>query len=159
MSAWLQILTKYHNSYILAGLNYFNNATENKNFALGIFLDIAKAFDCVDHKILLYKLQQYGTRGIALQWFESHLSNHFQFVLNGANVSNYLPILKGVPRGSILGPILFILFIYDITNAVSAIKIVKYADETSVFISNSSLHELFFTSNDAFEKNLYLVHR
>ena len=67
-------------------------------------------------------------------------------------MSNYLPILKGVPQGSILGPILFILFIIDKTNAVSFIKFVKYADDTSVFISNSSLHEPFVASNDAFDK-------
>ena len=119
---------------------------------MGIFLDIAKAFDCVDHKILLYKLQQYGIRGIALQRFESYLSNRFEFVLNDANVTNCLPILKGVPQGFILGPILFILFINDITNAVSFIKIVMCADDISVFISNSNLHKLFVTSNDAFDK-------
>src|SRR5678815_1586497 len=83
-------------------------AMDNNEYSIGIFLDLAKAFDTVDHKILLAKLEHYGIRGHTLLWLKSYLSNRSQQVLCNGKFSKFQPLEFGVPQGSILGPILFI---------------------------------------------------
>ena len=85
-------------------------ALDRKEHAVGIFLDLSKAFDTVDHNILLDKLKHYGIRGMARDWVRSYLSNGLQFVQFNGQCSSPQSICCGVPQGSILGPLFFLLY-------------------------------------------------
>ena len=86
------------------------------NFCIGIFIDLSKAFDTVDHKLLIRILNHYGIRGIALQWFIDYLTNRKQYVCINKINSKLAPITCDVPKGSMLGPLLFLIFISNIVN-------------------------------------------
>ena len=90
--------------------NDITEGLDNKLFCVGIFIDLSKAFDTVDHKLLIRKLNHYGIRGTALQWFIDYLTNLKQYVSINEINSKLAPITLGVPQGSILGPLLFIHF-------------------------------------------------
>ena len=117
---------------------------DNNDTPINIYLDLSKAFDTLDHDILLYKLQYYGVRGNALLLLRSYLENRQQFVEYGNIESDYLPLSTGVPQGSILGPLLFIIYINDINMATSTFKATIYADDTalSATLSAFSVSEL-----------------
>lgn len=118
------------------------NAIENKQFSCCIFLDFAKAFDTVDHETLLHKLEYYGIRGIALQWFRSYLKGRKQSVFVGGELSESLDISYGVPQGSVLGPLLFLLYINDIPSSSKNLDFHLFADDTSLFMSHNDLTTL-----------------
>ena len=101
-----------------------------------IFLDLKKAFDTVNHSLLLNKLKKFGIRDIELNWFKSYLNNRMQSVKVGSTLSDLEPINIGIPQGSILGPLLFIIFVNDLPDSVIC-KTVMYADDTSLLISSS----------------------
>jgi hypothetical protein len=103
----------------------------NKN-AVTIFMDLSKAFDTLDHSIIISKLKFYGIRGTELSFFESYLYNRKQFVsVNSAN-SDIASISCGVPQGSVLGPLLFLIFMNDIPSSSNAFKFILYADDTTL---------------------------
>ena len=129
-----------HSTYlaIIEVVDKVVSAVERNESTLGIFLDISKAFDTIDHDIL-YKLEYYGFRGIVLDWFKSYLKNRKQFVRYQACDSEYKNIKCGVPQGSILGPLLFILYVNDITSATSLFEIILFADDTTLLYSHPDI--------------------
>ena len=106
----------------------------------GMFLDFAKAFDCVNHKTLLDKLEHYGVRGIAPSLLFSNLSNRLQYTVNTEEqfVSQQLPILIGVPQDSVLGPFLFLVYINDFPNCCDS-KMVLYTDDSVLLCSDKNI--------------------
>ena len=101
-----------------------------------------KASDTVHHKILLHKLEFYGIRGVCNDWFKSYLSDRKQFFsINGYN-SDLMPVIYGVPQGSVLGPLLFLIYINDLHKAIQYCKVHHFADDTNLFHTNKSVKNL-----------------
>ena len=119
---------------------------DNKKHTVSIFLDLSKGFDCVDHNILLKKLKHYGIRGIALKFFESYLTNRVQQTLVNGVLSDFLVVVCGVPQGSVLGPLLFLLYTNDLAHA-SNFLVNLFADDTCLSLSNENLHQLEILCN------------
>ena len=111
-----------------------HNSTENNEFGCGIFIDLKRAFDTVNHSVLLSKLNHYGVRGKAYDWFQSYLSNREQFVCINGHKSDSLSITCGVPQGSILGPLLFLLCILMIYRTLQNCLVCTYLLMTLIYI-------------------------
>ena len=105
---------------------------DNKKIPLAVFLDLSKAFDTIDHDILLYKLCHYGIKGTPLNWFKSYLTDRKQYVEFNGKKSELGTISTGVPQGSILGPLLFIIYMNDISKVTDKFHFTLYADDTSL---------------------------
>ncbi len=123
------------NHALLSIIEGIREELNDKKFVCGVFIDLEKAFDTVNHQILLKKLVHYGVRGIANNWFSSYLHKRSQRVKLGDNSSGFLDINCGVPQGSILGPLLFLIYINDMRRAVNHSTIHHFADDTNLLCS------------------------
>lgn len=127
---------------ILDLVEKINDAIDQGSCGVGVFLDLSKAFDTIAHNILLRKLHHYGIRGLAYDWFKSYLHGRQQYVNMNNHESQRKDIKYGVPQGSILGPLLFILYINDFVNSSSILHKVIFADDTNLFLSHNNPLEL-----------------
>ena len=129
-------------------LDRITHALDRRQHVISIFLDLQKAFDMVDHSILLKKLEHYGVRGVSLGWFNSYLTNRRQIVKLNSVMSDCQPIVCGVPQGSILGPLLFLIFINDICNLPMNLYPLLFADDTTLLYANANIDDLISTVNN-----------
>ena len=136
-------MQQYSTSHALINITEnIRKALDDGNIGCGIFVDLQKAFDTVDHQILLAKLNHYGIRGVSNDWFKSYLSNHNQYVSINGYESGLAAINCGVPQGSVLGPLLFLLYIHDLNQAIKFCKVHHFADNTNLLCLSNSIKKL-----------------
>jgi hypothetical protein len=128
---------------LLNAKEYILNCLDENDFAAGLFIDLKKAFDSVDHVILSKKLAFYGIQGLARAVFNNYLMNRYQFVqLQDGSRSDFARIVSGVPQGSILGPLLFLIYINDLVNIYNHATYVMYADDSNIFVRSKTVSGL-----------------
>ena len=145
---------KFHNtSHALSAMtNFIYEKLNKKHNVVGLFIDLQKAFDVIDHDILIKKIEHLGIKGSFLSWLKSFLTDRYQYVELQNNVkSNLLPIKQGVPQGSVLGPILFSIFLNDIFSCNSFVTF-SFADDTSCMASSDKIEELYRIVNKNLSK-------
>nr|CAI5840509.1 unnamed protein product [Callosobruchus analis] len=152
-------------------INKIYNILEDELSPLGVFLDLSKAYDTIDHDVLLNKLNLYGIRGTSLQWIKSYLHNREQQVLIKVDirkiVSEGIKVKMGIPQGSVLGPVLFILYVNDIKSITideTWCHISTYADDTNILVQGQTISDLkyrtaevFNVSKEWFTKNKLII--
>ena len=147
-------LEKNHSTQtsLISFTDKLTEALDKNNYVIGLFLDLSKAFDTIDHSILVNKLQKYGIRGIPLDFIKNYLSGRSQLVsFNGCH-SELRDVKCGVPQGSILGPFLFSLYINDIYKCAPLLKFFLFADDTSLLYHSKSLPFLIKIINQELKK-------
>ena len=132
---------------IIEFLDYVYSSLDKKPSTIAVFLDFSKAFDTVNHEILMSKLQHNGIRGVILSWFKSYLSNRKQYV-SIKNFSSFMSnITLGVPQRSVLGTVLFLLDINDMDRSSDQLRFVHFADDTTVFTSDYDINGVHASVN------------
>ena len=121
-------------SLISVSDHWYENIDKN-NVNIALFLDLKKAFDTVDHEILIRKMKVYGIKDIEVEWFRSYLKNRQQYCSLNGNKSSSRPVTCGIPQGSCLGPLLFILYLNDFETCLKFSKANLYADDTEVSLT------------------------
>ena len=128
------------------------DAIDDNKLTAGIFLDLSKAFDTVDHSIILAKLEHYGIRGIALEWFRSYLENRMEIVKFKNCLSKKETLTCGVPQGSVLGLLLFLIYMNDIHKSSDILSFINFADDTNIVCSHKDIKILNETLNNELNK-------
>ena len=124
---------QYSTSHALINITeIIRKALDDGNIGCGVFVDLQKAFDTVDHKILLAKLNHYEIHGVSNDWFKSYLSNCNQYVSINGYESGLADINSGVPQGYVLGSLLFLLYINDLNQTIKFCKAHHFADDTTL---------------------------
>ena len=127
---------------LLSAQSILLNSLSRNQISLLLLIDFSKAFDMVEHSILLKKLYHYGIRGTALNWLKSYLENRQQFVTINGKDSSKKAIQYGVPQGSILGPLLFVIYINDIPEICKFAKFILYADDANIIVTGNNMIEI-----------------
>ena len=120
----------------------YRKKKKQRLLSCGVFIDLKRAFDTIDHDILLDKLNYYGFRGLLNDWFSSCLKNRTQTTQEGHHISDKAVIGCGVPQGSILGPLLFLLYVNDIHRCSNKFRFYLLADDTNILYADKNLKDL-----------------
>ena len=128
-------------------MDKLTKAFDNRELVLGVFRNFSKAFDTVNHAILLQKLNHYGIRGCSLKWLESYISNRTQYVSYNDATLKLATIKCGVPQGSILGPLLFLIYINDLFQVCKSTSPFLFSDDSNLFLSGNDPQVIQDTMN------------